>query len=1054
MLCSPAASGPAIAGVDVGLEQYVRRRRRGGAGLCRHGDVRPRRGRAAEHRVLELVAPAQLADHIGHQRMTGHSDYTVRPAGVRDLYAPIVLVAPDSAANRRCSASTRCRGQAARGDAAARDSGNATLTALVQLRVDAGTGAQAGLPDLPAGVSQGRSHRHGGRTARERDRLGARGVPRRRPDVDAVRRAEPRPRRARARRRGHQRGVADVPLRHRGRLGGRTTDQAIRRPRFKAQEYVTLAGHTWTVQLSSLPEFERVHERNASTVILVAGLLLSLLLGVITHQLVTGRARAYAAAQAMTRELRESEERYRRIVDTASEGIWLLDAAQPARVRQSAHRAVAGRRRGGDAGPAGGRLHGRRGGRALSRRAGAQGAAGAPRRGRTIELRLRRADGSPMWVSLSTRPIFDDAGRPSGALGMLTDINERRLAEERRAALETQLRDAQKMEAIGTLAGGIAHDFNNILAAIIGNVAAARQDAAIGLSSDASLGQIERAAVRARSLVQQILTFSRMQAQELHTQALQPVIDETLDMLRAALPAQVELRVELPDEPRARARRRHADPADRDEPVHQRLARAAGGPRPHRGGPGRGGPRRRRAGRRRQHLAARAARRAARAPVDRRQRLGHGRGDAAPACSSPSSRPSRSARARGSGWPWCTASSACTAARSTSRARRGVGSRFDLWFPLQDAPERGRRVAARRARRAARHRPARAVRRRRSGDGADGRRPAAPRRLQGDDVRAAGRGARARAGRPARVRHRRHRLQHARDERHGARDRARARGAASCRSSSRPASSPTRCASRPASCTSARCCRRNTRWSGWRGSCTRCSNSTAATRSRGRCTLPVRSSRSAMNAPSPPLAAPGPPPSPPPAWPPACGPSPRRASSASACCGCRACRKRAAAWRSPRGRTASPHRHAGAVQRAHARPRVRRRRLRGRGRHDLVLQLRRQPRLRAGGRRRAGGDHGRRLAAPCRPRARRAPPAPDRDPRAAWRRRASRATRSSRWSWTAAASTTLVGGRRLLRLGARLARGPAARVAQLEPPATCRGKAPSCGWRPSPTTAR
>ena len=175
---------------------------------------------------------------------------------------------------------------------------------------------------------------------------------------------------------------------------------------------------------------------------------------------------------------------------------------------------------------------------------------------------------------------------------MLTDINERRLAEERRAALETQLRDAQKMEAIGTLAGGIAHDFNNILAAIIGNVAAARQDAAIGLSSDASLAQIERAAVRARSLVQQILTFSRMQAQELHTQALQPVIDETLDMLRAAMPAQVELRVEHAGRAGARARRRHADPADRDEPVHQRLARAAGRPRPHRGGPGGGGPRR------------------------------------------------------------------------------------------------------------------------------------------------------------------------------------------------------------------------------------------------------------------------------------------------------------------------------------------------------------------------------------------------------------------------------------------------------------------------------
>jgi PAS domain S-box-containing protein len=327
--------------------------------------------------------------------------------------------------------------------------------------------------------------------------------------------------------------------------GGVPSDEAIAGARFQTQEYLTLAGHTWTVQLSSLPEFERVHGRNASTVILVAGMLLSLLLGVIAHQLVTGRTRAYAAAHRMTRELRESEERYRRIVETASEGIWLLDegdriAFVNPRIAQWLGYGEEG-------------MHGRpvddfmdpeeaeRCRAALAaQRAGIVG---------PVELRLRCADGAPMWVSLSTRPILDDAGRPAGALGMLTDINERRQAEERRAALETQLRDAQKMEAVGTLAGGIAHDFNNILAAIIGNAAAARQDAAAGLSCDPGLKQIERAAVRARSLVQQILTFSRMQVQELHTQALQPVVDETLDMLRAAMPAQVELRVELPPEP-------------------------------------------------------------------------------------------------------------------------------------------------------------------------------------------------------------------------------------------------------------------------------------------------------------------------------------------------------------------------------------------------------------------------------------------------------------------------------------------------------------------------
>jgi PAS domain S-box-containing protein len=495
-----------------------------------------------------LVAAADLPAHVEQMRRSGHPDYRVRPDTPRELYAPITLVAPDSAANRKVlgfdsfSEATRHAAMAQ-----ARDSGNATLTALVRLRVDSGPELRAGclifLPVYAKGsavnsVAERRAHGVG--WVRAAFRVG---------DLMSTLYGEQSPGLVVRLHDGADTGEAS--LMYRSDSAGESGPYAvemIRKARFQAQEYVTLAGHTWTVQLSSLPEFERVHERNASTVILVAGVVLSLLLGVITHQLVTGRARAYASAQAMTRELRASEVRYRRIVETASEGIWLLDASRRLafvnpRIAQwlgVAEEALQGKLVD-DLMDAEEALRCRAALAALAAQTAGEGG--------TIELRLRRADGSPMWVSLSMRPIFDDAGQPSGALGMLTDINERRLAEERRAALEAQLRDAQKMEAIGTLAGGIAHDFNNILAAIIGNVAAARQDAAIGLSSDVSLAQIERAAVRARSLVQQILTFSRTQAQELHTQALQPVIDETLDMLRAAMPAQVELRVKLPSAP-------------------------------------------------------------------------------------------------------------------------------------------------------------------------------------------------------------------------------------------------------------------------------------------------------------------------------------------------------------------------------------------------------------------------------------------------------------------------------------------------------------------------
>jgi PAS domain S-box-containing protein len=493
-----------------------------------------------------LVGPQELADFVGHQRMTGHSEFAVRPEGVRDMYAPIVLVAPDSVANRKVvgfdplSNTTRRTAMLQ-----ARDSGNAALTALVQLRVDSGDELKPGcliyLPVYRKGasvnsVAERRANAIG--WVRAAFRVG---------DLMSTLYGEQSPGLVVRVHDGADTSSASLMYRSDSPGDGATaSDDAISHARFQAQEYVTLAGHTWTVQLNSLPEFERVHERNASTVILVAGALLSLLLGVITHQLVTGRTRAYAAAHRMTRELRAGEERYRRIVETASEGIWLLDEANRIafvnpRIAQwlgYAEDAMRGRP-----------LDDFMDADEAQRCRAALAAHGTDDSGPPLELRLRRADGSPMWVSLSTRPIRDDVGNVTGALGMLTDVNERRQAEERRAALERQLRDAQKMEAIGTLAGGIAHDFNNILAAIIGNVAAARQDAAVGLSCDPSLLQIERAAVRARSLVQQILTFSRMQVQELHTQALQPVIDETLDMLRAQVPSQVELHVAMPPEP-------------------------------------------------------------------------------------------------------------------------------------------------------------------------------------------------------------------------------------------------------------------------------------------------------------------------------------------------------------------------------------------------------------------------------------------------------------------------------------------------------------------------
>jgi signal transduction histidine kinase len=111
----------------------------------------------------------------------------------------------------------------------------------------------------------------------------------------------------------------------------------------------------------------------------------------------------------------------------------------------------------------------------------------------------------------------------------LEALKGRRGAERRQAELdlrqfEVQLRHAQKMESIGTLAGGIAHDFNNILGSILGNATLLRQELGPDHPSLVSIDEIQRVGLRARELVRQILAFSRKQPQELRVQPLAPIV--------------------------------------------------------------------------------------------------------------------------------------------------------------------------------------------------------------------------------------------------------------------------------------------------------------------------------------------------------------------------------------------------------------------------------------------------------------------------------------------------------------------------------------------------
>jgi PAS domain S-box-containing protein len=149
-------------------------------------------------------------------------------------------------------------------------------------------------------------------------------------------------------------------------------------------------------------------------------------------------------------------------------------------------------------------------------------------------VRLKK-NGTPVEVSLSLSLIRDPGGVTLGVSAIARDVTERK-------RLESQIRRAQKMEAIGTLAGGIAHDFNNLLSAMIGYAEMAGDELPAGSRAAESLEEVLAAGKRAKELVRQILTFSRQAEQERKPIQLHLVIKEALKLVRASLPATIEIR--------------------------------------------------------------------------------------------------------------------------------------------------------------------------------------------------------------------------------------------------------------------------------------------------------------------------------------------------------------------------------------------------------------------------------------------------------------------------------------------------------------------------------
>ena len=167
---------------------------------------------------------------------------------------------------------------------------------------------------------------------------------------------------------------------------------------------------------------------------------------------------------------------------------------------------------------------------------------------RDVEIRQPGIGGELLHMTISGEPMFDAATHAFiGYRGVGQDVTEQVRVQAARRELAAQLRESQKMEAIGVLAGGIAHDFNNVLAGILGNVALGAQDLAIDHPTAENLRQIQKAGVRGRDLVQQILAFARRQTQALTQCALNDLARESMALLRATLPAGVSLELQLPE---------------------------------------------------------------------------------------------------------------------------------------------------------------------------------------------------------------------------------------------------------------------------------------------------------------------------------------------------------------------------------------------------------------------------------------------------------------------------------------------------------------------------
>jgi two-component system sensor histidine kinase EvgS len=167
----------------------------------------------------------------------------------------------------------------------------------------------------------------------------------------------------------------------------------------------------------------------------------------------------------------------------------------------------------------------------------------------SLEGRYVRKSGGSVWGATNVSLLRDESGMPAYFLCTVQDIDELKKAEDERNRLQQQLFQAQKMEALGTLAGGIAHDFNNLLSVMLGFASLARQRLGADHPLQDSMGMIEQSAVRAADLARQLLAFARPERQQVKPLCVTDVLDRVRRMVGRTFDRNITVEVHTTREP-------------------------------------------------------------------------------------------------------------------------------------------------------------------------------------------------------------------------------------------------------------------------------------------------------------------------------------------------------------------------------------------------------------------------------------------------------------------------------------------------------------------------